>query len=103
MSIKAVAAVATNDKAAIALHDAISRLALVVLGLRPIGECPSAGSLNACAFDQAECKVGINSGFSANHGFGRFWVPLSRGTARGGLNFSFFLAGPLRPVLCHPK
>jgi hypothetical protein len=70
---------------------------------RPIGECPSAGSLNACAFDQAECKVGINSGFSANHGFGRFWVALSRGNARGGLNFSFFLAGPLRPVLCHPK
>ena len=34
MSIKAVAAVATNDKAAIALHHAISRLALVVLGLR---------------------------------------------------------------------
>ena len=55
------------------------------------------------AFDQAECKVGINSGFSANHGFGRFRVALSRSNARGGLNFSFFLAGPLRPVLCHPK
>ena len=33
VSIKAVAAVATNDKVAIALHHAISRLALIVLGL----------------------------------------------------------------------
>jgi hypothetical protein len=36
MSIKAVAAVATNDKAAIALHHAISRRALIVLDLRPL-------------------------------------------------------------------
>jgi hypothetical protein len=34
VSIKAVAAVTTNDKAAIAFHHAISRLALFVLGLR---------------------------------------------------------------------
>ena len=36
VSIKAVAAVATNDKVAIAFHHAISRLPLFVLGLRPL-------------------------------------------------------------------